>query len=703
MGFLNGEFWPDDFWPDDYFPVYGDVDSVEELTFADMCTATLKITDGTTTVNLLDPDSGILLDSWIPALPGWKSGGVYTNNQLTDGRILQDAHRDNITESMTLNVRNTSMDAVIRDSQNLRRLLEKAVQYWTTNWQNDPVWIEAKGKEETNTRYAVIVNYATPSDVNPYAQPFAAMQSSPYLMNGLTLVLEHQPWTGNEPGTGTAVQLNTEHTYNTLTLGQEATTTPVILDMRHAMADITHVFVYDASAASFSANKHGGALPYDLLPAVPAVGDILYIGINSALANSGPFGSAIFDLGVAPGGTYAIEYWNGAAWASFGGDGLIGGLLFHDYTEGFLITGVNGIFFGHPSNWATTAVNGVTGYWIRFRLTAAAPANPPTQQNRQIYSAIQPFAEIVAAQVGGDIPALAKFDVLNMYDTSIGSGAGPDNVIFATRSVDRGDDFTAYINLSDEQNPTGITVSAAAGSGSIAAFIYAPTGRAYFYNPAAYPGSNTVTVTIDSAIADQYVGRYYAMLRGVTTSGVSGDSTISVVAGATNEGGAIKAQYMSVGGIDGPGSSVFFYTLELGTIDIPYTVSPKDIEFEITITSTGGTPDVYLIDLILVPVDEYVARIDGVNIVAGEAAITSIAHQKNVSDAYVYDVGDAKLIPGVTNIPGGLAILQNNKAQKVWVFSTSPYGYYSPAAYVNTIFSLSAQVNPRYLSMRGDR
>lgn len=427
----------------------------------------------------------------------------------------------------------------------------------------------------------------------------------------------------------------------------------------------------------------------------------------SVILSRWAFGSIIFDLGTAPGGTYAIEYWNGAAWTSFGGDGLLGGLLFHDYTEGFAITDTNGIFFGHPPSWATASVNGVTGYWVRFRLTASAPANPPTQQNRQLYSAIQPFAEVAATQVGGDIPALSKYDVLNMYDTSIGSGAGPDNVIFASRSIDRGDDFTAYINLSDEQNPTGITVSTpGGGSGSIAAFIYAPTGRAYFYNPAAYPDSNTVTVTIDSSIADQYIGRYYAMLRGVTTAGDSFGTSISVVAGATDESDDIVAQYLSIDDIEGPGTNPQFYTIELGTIEIPYTVSPKDINFEITLTnldSSAPYPDVYLIDLILVPVDEYVARLDGVNIVAGEAAVTSITHQKNVSDAYVYDTSSTKLIPGVLNVPGGLSVLQNNKAQKIWVFSTSEYGYYSPTVYVNTVFKLSAQANPQYLSMRGDR
>jgi len=669
-----------------------------------MCTATLKITDGTTTVNLLDPDSGILLDSWIPALPGWKSGGIYTNNQLAEGRILQDARRDNITESMTLNVRNTSMDAVIRDSQNLRRLLEKAVQYWTTNWQNDPVWIEAKGKEETNTRYAVIVNYATPSDVNPYAQPFAATRLSPYLMNGLALVLEHQPWTGNEPGTGTDVYLSTARTFyydpeeSDIPIGQSATTDPVIVATKNIMADITDVYTYDNSTATLSGNYIANpATQFWMFPVFPGVNDYLLIGINDAADNSGPFDSVVFNVfQIQEDLTLDWEYWNGAAWV---------GLTIRDYTrtgaaESFTNAGMGIITFDPPPAWSNAVMN---GYYIRCRITAVGgtPASPE-HSPVNVYTVIKAYADVDSAQVPGDIHAIAKYAISTAHTSE------PTNAFIATRSIDRGADFSAYLNISDEQNSTGVTVAVGAGAGSIADYNRAPTGRAYLFNPAAYPSTNTVTITINTALSTQYEGRYYAMLRGALIGAAGNTTPTDITIGATNSDDVIEVEYMNVANRQFTPQVGFSHweCIELGTVEIPHTVSPQDIVIEIDV-SNGVTsapfPDLYLTDFILVPVDEFVARCDasdksispGISI-DEDLIITSIASPKDVTSTYIYNYTDTKLIQSWDNIPGAITTITNNKTQRVWLFTATQF-------LILAILELSMQINPRYLSMRGDR
>ena len=720
MGFLNDEFWPDDFWPDDYFPVYGDVDPVEELTFADMCTAILKITDGTTTVNLLDPDSGILLDSWIPALPGWKSGGIYTNNQLAEGRILQDAHRDNITESMTLNVRNTSMDAVIRDSQNLRRLLEKAVQYWTTNWQNDPVWIEAKGKEETNTRYAVIVNYATPSDVNPYAQPFAATQLSPYLMNGLALVLEHQPWTGNEPGTGTAVQLDTIYS----NFGQEATTDPVIIATKDVSTRITHIYTY--SKLTYT-NILGSALPYTLFDSVNFQNDgtdAVYFGKRtSAFLGYCPFDNLIFDLGTAQNNmTLVWEYWDGAAWST-----LL--TIYTDLTQiGFAgeslknTLGLGLFYFSPPTDWTRVAVNGVTGWWIRCRCSATTGAvTYPTQQNRDVYTSHKPFADINTS-VTGDIPALLKFEVSAETATQA-------SFMLCARSVDRGDDFTPYINLNQYtyQNPDGITVTDSVNM-AFTDVITSPSGQAVFFNPTAYPESATAIIDIDRSwtetISDQYPGRYYMMIRGSLLTSTAALNLDEVSVDVLIENGAGNTLFSKSGfkfgfASDFGGGITDWDTIEVGNIEIPYTGAARS---PITITVTVNNlktsapyPDAYFSDVILMPVDEFAAYctisdtpLQHVALDYISALVDSITTPKAVTENSTLKVNDelttpARIYYGVlTNIPGSMANLLPNKVQRLWIAQPNP-GKNGTGEVILPMWTLTCQVNPRYLSMRGDR
>jgi hypothetical protein len=680
-----------------------------------MCTATLKITDGTTTVNLLDPDSGILLDSWIPALPGWKSGGIYTNNQLAEGRILQDAHRDNITESMTLNVRNTSMDAVIRDSQNLRRLLEKAVQYWTTNWQNDPVWIEAKGKEESNTRYAVIVNYATPSDVNPYAQPFAATRLSPYLMNGLALVLEHQPWTGNEPGTGTAVELSAVEAFDGRNLGNvdsagvrdPTADDEVFVRNTRITANLTDIYIDDGGV--FSANLLNAALPYALLPAVPAVNDAVYFGIDSTVANSGPLGNLVFDIGTGGlGYTSTWEYWNGAAWTAITPrDNTNGG------SRAFELTGVNLVTLSSTTN--TTAVNGITAYWVRLRVTGIPGAlTAPTQQNRNVYSVIWPYTE--ADSVAGDIEALGKHILTNvskgtstLYDV--------DRLLVGIRSVDRGENFSAYLNAADEQNPLGV-VCTAVGSTAFADNTVSPTGRAAQYNPAgALPFQDSLYFTISNPYTSEYSGKYKAFLRCGQIAGTVGDISVRIqirygtisYTFFTGESATITARF-------GAGSTPYPELVDLGNIELP---TDDDLGTILLVVQCENDParsngDLWIFDLVLIPVDEW--AVDTKSIATPDVSsslyannyltIDSISTPKRGVFSNVRDSSDILLINWGT-ISNGENIIQVNKRVRFWYtwawWSTGLTAdkWWYPT--FNSVLLLNIQKQSRYLSMRGDR
>ena len=96
-----------------------------------------------------------------------------------------------------------------------------------------------------------------------------------------------------------------------------------------------------------------------LTPAVPTVNDAFYFGYEFL------FTALRINVGTNGVGTWTIiwEYWNGSAWAALPGitDGTTG------FTAG---TGNKDVTWTIPSNWAKTEVLGITGYWIRARVSA---------------------------------------------------------------------------------------------------------------------------------------------------------------------------------------------------------------------------------------------------------------------------------------------------------------------------------------------
>ena len=96
-----------------------------------------------------------------------------------------------------------------------------------------------------------------------------------------------------------------------------------------------------------------------LLPAVPVVNDAFYVGYTTQ-----KFGGVYFDISTAGVGTWGItwEYYNGTSW------GALSNVT--DNTTGFTVQGVNIITYDVPTDWAQVAVNGLTAYWIRGRVSS---------------------------------------------------------------------------------------------------------------------------------------------------------------------------------------------------------------------------------------------------------------------------------------------------------------------------------------------
>lgn len=169
------------------------------------------ITDGTTTVDLLSKSKGYHINDWTPQIPDIKDGGVFQSSPFVDGRRLTHRRFLNAIETLDLKLNSGGQDSAIQMLQDLRRLLEKATTYWSVDWQGEPVWIEARGSLETNTRYAVIVDYRALSDDNPYAQPFFDCNS---VVDEFSLVLERCHWQDKPPGQGTCVQVSSQQAWD---------------------------------------------------------------------------------------------------------------------------------------------------------------------------------------------------------------------------------------------------------------------------------------------------------------------------------------------------------------------------------------------------------------------------------------------------------------------------------------------------------
>lgn len=130
----------------------------------------------------------------------------------------------------------------------------------------------------------------------------------------------------------------------------------------------THLYrIYTDDGGSFSSDFYNTAA-FDYFPDDAAVNDAMYFGGFNKYNNLKLYiGTAFAATSV----TFNWEYWNGSAWVA---------LTVKDKTNNLTNLGANWIYFQAPSDWATTAVNGKTRYWIRCRISAV---DTPTEGGRQ--------------------------------------------------------------------------------------------------------------------------------------------------------------------------------------------------------------------------------------------------------------------------------------------------------------------------------
>jgi hypothetical protein len=400
-------------------------------------------------------------------------------------------------------------------------------------------------------------------------------------------------------------------TSDTVTLGRTETDAdePYIVN-HHKTSNLTHVKIDNGGV--FSDIFPSAAFPVTLLPAVPAVNDALYCGTNTALTDTSYHNNVVFDILTPASSTtsYTIiwEYWNGA-WVS---------LTVQDGTSQLSEVGVQSVHWRVPSDWATTAVDGITGYWVRARVSAlTGTLTPPTQQNRNIYSAISPFVEIDNAEIEGVVDALGKLEARCRSDK--GGPGGNEPTLYATRllcGVKETEDhtsFRAFLNFADEQNPDGVSLDVSVDADSATAIqddtnLSSATGRRVFFDAStAQAGTgldnmaDRVSIDLDTTIARDYYGTYKGKQQGGSAGEVS--VRLKVVSGT----GGIS----SLTDIQVTASTTDHELIEFETpITLPVSTlfTPSDIGDQtsiiVQISVSAADADLYLYDLFLLPVGQ---------------------------------------------------------------------------------------------------
>jgi hypothetical protein len=519
----------------------------------------------------------------------------------------------------------------------------------------------------------------------------------------------------------------------TRTFGRTATcNNEVYVSNKHNLAQLTHAFHYDNSTGIYSANLIGAALPVAFLPAVPAANDAVYFGITDAHPTMyGPFNSVVFDIGTAQAQITTIvwEYYDGvgAAWAAIASyrdntnaDGAETG-------DPFDTTGVNSFHFkpidAVGSRWGLFAINGVSAYWIRARVTVVGGApTPPTQQNRDFYTVVTPYVDTLAAQVPGDITALAELiaEGQSGQDHTI---AGQTVVYAGLRIYDKGSEFSAYINLSDVQNALTIPVTVNGGTCVFGNDREAATGRiANVAHAGAAVEAWACYATIPSSLADDYTGSFRCFLRGRATFGAPWDlrMRLKICSGTYTN---VVNQTRPVAPISGGGTVIEL--LDFGKITLPGLASDtgevyKNIILRID-SQAIAAGSIRLFDIILIPADECFLESRAIS-PPDSAAVGAIDNQTKLR--YDSTTGEWRKLKMDSLIPRrmiktdiiqqagtmlaawdakitGSLMWQPNERQRWWFLQSDVNpGYQS---LMHDVLSVQGWKVSRYLSMRGAR
>lgn len=407
-------------------------------------------------------------------------------------------------------------------------------------------------------------------------------------------------WDDADPPT---LQVQWIDVLGTMTLGESPTCllAPVIQPL-YRDTNLVYAFNYEDATGIFSANLvTSGALEEEhLFPAVPAVGDCLYVCINHPHDHDkfSPFNSLVIhlaSLGVDITGVDS-EYWDGGGYAA-----LVNQVEEpNPFWDAAATLGMHYLMWEYPDDWVENNVNTIDGMWVRFIITAVggAPVAPERDPLRALYTISWPYIQVAGTELQGDINTLINFLLSNR-------SAAIDRIMISARKYSRTNTgrFSAYIPCNTHVylpdavfTPNPATVSEAQSSTAYSGWLMTWV-----------PGAGPVTHVLANFDLNPktYAGRFRAFIRAYTYNPTD-IGNISLYLLVQLGGGGYYTTPAVFNAADHDNGEV----LDLGLIAFPpepneetvTTVHPWTIS--LVATNTVATDVLAVFDLILMPVDE---------------------------------------------------------------------------------------------------
>jgi hypothetical protein len=283
--------------------------------------------------------------------------------------------------------------------------------------------------------------------------------------------------------------------------------------------------------------------------------------------------------------------------------------------------------------------------------------------------------------------------------------------LMGVRTLARGENFESVIQISDQENKLGISITAVVGgfivwsTPEITGEIDLDTTYRYVAPAAGYTDRELVRITIPATVAKEYYGRFRTFIVG------GGSDAVFQVRVAV--GNIANFVYYSDKINSYPSSSSTRVSKGLGDIVIPRPDEAEDsiVYISIFASSYAGGGDVYLNRLVLIPADECVVGGEAVQNKDGLASsyiypedwafIDGLSSPK--SGSYVFDVlnEDRLSVSDTFSLStNSTPVIPADSAARIWIISQGLTGMvaFSPAVY-----RIETYLASRYLGMRGDR